>query len=158
VVVAHRSADGWDTTRWREFSCATLRAAEHGCAPSGTRPTKLAAALQENLCGSALAAATRESARFFLAVAGAVRRSSTIESLGASATATIWFAPMAIAGSTTAYRDPLTWLLGPRSCKTLFPVAPAPAAHRCCRWPPGGSRSGYDHRAPTAARPAAAIP
>src|SRR5205814_8621152 len=90
AVVVHRSADGWDTTHWRESSCATLRAAAHGCVPTGRRPAKLADAVQENLCGSALASATRETARLFLAFAGAVCRSSTTESLGASTTATVW--------------------------------------------------------------------
>jgi hypothetical protein len=129
-------------TRWRESSSATLRVAEYDCVPSGRRPAKLANAVRENLCGSALAAATRETARFFPAFAGAVCRSSTTESLGASTTATVWFDPTAIAGSTTACRDPSTWLLGRRSYKTLFPVSAARVAHRCCRWPPAGSRSG----------------
>jgi hypothetical protein len=53
--------------------------------PNGRRPAKLAHTVQENLCGSALAAATRETARLF-AFAGAVSRSRTIESLGASIT------------------------------------------------------------------------
>ena len=157
AVVAHRSADGSDTTHRRESSCAMLRAAEHGCVPSGGHPARPADAVQENLCDSALAAATCETARLFPVSAGAVCRSSTIESLGASTTATAWFDPTALAGSTTACRDPSARLLGRRSYKTLFPVAPAWAARRCRRWLPEGPRSGYDRRAPTEDRPAAAI-
>jgi len=83
AVDAHRSADRSDTIHWPEFLWATLRAAEHGYAPSGRHLARLADAAQESLCDSVLARATRESARLFPVSACAVCRSSTAESLGA---------------------------------------------------------------------------
>src|SRR5260370_26534653 len=65
AVVAHRSADGSDTTHRRESSCAMLLAAEPGCVPSRGPPPRPADAVQENLCASALAAPHCETPRLF---------------------------------------------------------------------------------------------
>src|SRR5713226_6678838 len=150
---ADRSAAGWGTTAWPESASPALRAVARGYAPSDTHPARPVSSAAAGRAAPARVAAIRGSAPLFPASADGECRSNAAGSPAASATTTDASAPKPTSYSTTAYRDPSASPREPRNAGRPLPVAPAPVRLACCRWPPGQSSSGCDHRAPTAAPP-----
>src|SRR5450759_5091479 len=91
----------------------------------------------------------RGSVLLFPAFGDVPRHSNAAGYPDASATATGGSNPRRNSCSTTACRDPSTFLLELRSAEKLLPVAPAPALLGYCRWRPAQSDSGFGHRART---------